>query len=218
VDEREWLAGTDLQRMLEVLQEKASERKLRLLACAVCRRLPGFLESQPDREGLELTERDVDGLAREEDVAALPEGDWDIRWYRRYGWDALERAINSYWSYLWDSGSLHATTEQAQAEAHRQSDADMAVFVREVFGNPFRPPPPIASSLLTWEGGLIKRLAEAAYEHRTMPAGTLDPHRLAVLADALEDAGADAPLVAHLREAGPHYRGCHALDALLQKA
>ena len=35
-----------------------------------------------------------------------------------------------------------------------------------------------------------------------------------VLADALEDAGADAELVAHLREPGLHYRGCWCLDLL----
>ena len=45
----------------------------------------------------------------------------------------------------------------------------------------------------------------------------LDPARLAVLADALEEAGADAELLAHLRSAGPHVRGCSALDAILSK-
>jgi hypothetical protein len=46
----------------------------------------------------------------------------------------------------------------------------------------------------------------------------LDRVRLAVLADALEEAGcADANLLGHLRGPGPHVRGCFALDLLLGK-
>jgi hypothetical protein len=56
-------------------------------------------------------------------------------------------------------------------------------------------------------------LAQATYDNRTMPAGTLDPARLAVLADALEEAGCqDAEILGHLRGAGPHVRGCFLVD------
>jgi hypothetical protein len=49
-------------------------------------------------------------------------------------------------------------------------------------------------------------------------AGTLDTSRLAVLADALEDAGCDrADILGHLRGPGPHVRGCWAVDLLLGK-
>jgi hypothetical protein len=59
-------------------------------------------------------------------------------------------------------------------------------------------------------------LAQAAYDERTVPAGTLDPARLAVLADALEDAGCDnADILSHLRGTGPHVRGCWAVDLVL---
>jgi hypothetical protein len=59
-------------------------------------------------------------------------------------------------------------------------------------------------------------LARAAYDERSLPSGTLDLTRLAVLADALEDAGvADEALVGHLRGPGPHVRGCWALDRVL---
>ena len=37
--EAEWLAGTDPRPMLEFLRGKAGERKLRLFACACCRRI-----------------------------------------------------------------------------------------------------------------------------------------------------------------------------------
>jgi len=67
------------------------------------------------------------------------------------------------------------------------------------------------------KNGTVKRLAEAAYQERQLPGGTLDPLRLAVLADALEEAGAGGDFVAHLRWPGPHVRGCWVLDLLLGK-
>jgi hypothetical protein len=69
----------------------------------------------------------------------------------------------------------------------------------------------------------------------TLADGRLDPERLWVLADAMEEAGCDGelcdcmnewcppghrkphPLLAHLRDPGPHYRGMWSLDLLLGK-
>jgi hypothetical protein len=90
--------------------------------------------------------------------------------------------------------------------------------VRDIFGNPFRPLPPVPPSLLEWNGGLVRSLAQAVYDDRHLPSGHLDAGRLAVLADALEDAGcADADVLAHLRGGGPHVRGCWVIDLLLGK-
>jgi hypothetical protein len=90
--------------------------------------------------------------------------------------------------------------------------------VDEVFGNPFRPAT-LEPALLRWNGGTIPRLAAAAYDERTLPAGALDPVRLAVLGDALEDAGCTDPsLLAHLRVPGPHVRGCWTVDLLSGRA
>jgi hypothetical protein len=53
-----------------------------------------------------------------------------------------------------------------------------------------------------------------------MPAGTLEPERLAVLGDAMEDAGCDDPdILGHLRDRQQvHARGCFVLDLLLGKS
>ena len=62
-------------------------------------------------------------------------------------------------------------------------------------------------------------LAQAAYDERELPSGTLDATRLAVLADALEEAGCpDRTILDHLRGPGPHVRGCWAVDLLLGKS
>jgi hypothetical protein len=90
--------------------------------------------------------------------------------------------------------------------------------LRDIFGNPFHPQPVVEPSVLLWQDGTVPRLGEAAYKERNLPGGTLDARRLAVLADALEDAGAtDTQLLEHLRGPGPHVRGCHAVDAILPK-
>jgi hypothetical protein len=47
----------------------------------------------------------------------------------------------------------------------------------------------------------------------------LDPERLAVLADALEEAGcAEADVLAHLRSPEEHVRGCWPVDWVLGKS
>jgi hypothetical protein len=94
--------------------------------------------------------------------------------------------------------------------------APQANLLRDVFGNRFRPSPPIPNSVLAWNDGTVRRLAGAIYEERQLPAGTLDPARLAILAGALLDAGCgDEALIQHCREPGPHVRGCWAVDLIL---
>jgi hypothetical protein len=99
--------------------------------------------------------------------------------------------------------------------------AELAIqcdLLRCIFGNPFRVVV-LAPAVLSWNDGTIVRLAQAAYEERHLPEGTLDNGRLAVLADALEEAGCtDADILDHLRGPGPHVRGCWAVDLCLGKS
>src|SRR5262249_21685460 len=93
-----------------------------------------------------------------------------------------------------------------------ETRASLAEIARELF-QPF-----FVHHLTTspaWFSGSVKVLARAAYDERHLPSGELDLHRLAVLADALEDAGAPDEIVAHLRGPGPHVRGCHVIDLCL---
>jgi hypothetical protein len=94
----------------------------------------------------------------------------------------------------------------------------VAVTLREILGLLlFRPV--ITSPFLAWNDGIVRQLAQAAYDERLLPSGHLDTARLAVLADALEEAGcADEELLGHLRGPGPHVRGCWLIDLLLGKS
>jgi hypothetical protein len=97
--------------------------------------------------------------------------------------------------------------------------AVLADLLREVVGPiPFRPVS-LAPSILSWHDATVVRLAQAAYDERHMPESTLDNGRLAVLADALEEAGCtDADILGHLRGPGPHVRGCWPVDLCLGKS
>jgi hypothetical protein len=104
----------------------------------------------------------------------------------------------------------------APVEAEATAQAGL---LRDIFGNPFRAPAALPASVFEGNDSLIPRLARKAADDRRLPAGTMEPDRLAILADALEDAGCiDAELLAHLREPGPHVRGCWAVDLILGRS
>ncbi|HYT92794.1 MAG TPA: hypothetical protein VEL76_29020 [Gemmataceae bacterium] len=89
-----------------------------------------------------------------------------------------------------------------------------AALIRCVFGNPFRP----VSVDPAWLTPPVVHLAQAAYEQRTLPEGSLDTTLLTILADALEEAGCtNADILTHLRGPGPHVRGCWPIDLILRK-
>jgi hypothetical protein len=91
------------------------------------------------------------------------------------------------------------------------------LWMRDIFGNPFRPTA-LDSAWLTWDGDTIPKLARGIYDKHRLPQGTLDNTRLAVLADALEEAGCTNPdILDHCRKPGEHVRGCWVVDLLLGK-
>jgi hypothetical protein len=87
----------------------------------------------------------------------------------------------------------------------------VAAWLGEVFGNLLRP----VALDPSWLTPDVTALAEGAYQERSLPDGLLDPVRLALVADALEDAGCTREeVLGHLRGPGPHVRGCWVVDLL----
>ncbi len=124
-------------------------------------------------------------------------------------------------NYLWENAStskfrfLLAAVKARQAI--RGNNFDPVVLVRCIFGNPFRPIT-IFPAVLAWNDSLVARLAQATYEECDLPDGTLDNGLLAILADALEEAGCtDTDILGHLRGPDPHVRGCWPVDLCLGK-
>jgi hypothetical protein len=68
VTEQEWLLCKELVPILEFLRERASERKLRLFACACCHRVRHLLSDKRSRRALSIAERYADGEVSEEKV------------------------------------------------------------------------------------------------------------------------------------------------------
>src|SRR4051812_17877837 len=70
--EEAWLTGDDPGELMEVAVARGwvSPRKLRLWACACCRRIWPLLVSECSRRAVEVAERFADGLATEAERAA----------------------------------------------------------------------------------------------------------------------------------------------------
>jgi hypothetical protein len=70
----------------------------------------------------------------------------------------------------------------------------------------------LLNSVLAWNNSCVVKLATVIYEERAFD-------RLAILADALEDAGwTDAKILHHCRKPALHVRGCWLVDRVLQAA
>lgn len=235
--EAQWLASTYPENMLSFLGGEASERKLRYYAVACARRV---LPASPDNdmiEALAVAERFADGGESRHRLAR-------IRYALKRGHPArVSRWFPLYVTHIRSVPAWHATREKmvrgaregaiccACSSTRRETAsgsymmdfpseelAAQARLLRDIFGNPFRLVT-ISSAVLAWNDAVVVRLAQTAYEERHLPAGTLDTGRLAVLADALEEAGcSDADILGHLRGPGPHVRGCWVIDSLLGKS
>jgi hypothetical protein len=77
VTEPEWLVSVDVHAMLAHAADRLGERKVRLFACACCRRI-WHLISEKSRRAVEVAERFADGLAsNEERQAAFRANPWN---------------------------------------------------------------------------------------------------------------------------------------------
>jgi hypothetical protein len=98
-------------------------------------------------------------------------------------------------------------TPRSGAVEHRER-RKLADFIRDIFGNPFRP----VTFSPDWRTGTVLTLARQMYESRDFSA-------MPILADALQDAGCDEPaILAHCRDTSlAHVRGCWVVDLVLGK-
>jgi len=222
-------------------------RKLRLFACACCRQIWDLISDHRSQGAVELAERYAEGEVSVEEMRAAvtlageAEREASLQWgeptVQAVAGRAAERAARVHiplarrektrievathvalhtsnamkWAKIW--GSWERPEEPIREQIQRVWISQCQL-IRDIVANPFHP----VLIVHAWLTPTVLALAQAAYDNRRLPAGTLDNDRLAVLADALEDASCtDQAILGHLRSLGPHVRGCYFLDLLLGK-
>jgi hypothetical protein len=256
--EADWLACTDPQRMLQFLGARRptglmrwlrrdrgksqpspqQARKLRLLACACCRRIDDLMVDERSREAVEVAELHAVGAASDAELEAARE-------QARAAYEALlargnvphlplpyARPAEPTLAWVHAAGAALAAARGEVTEAMRAFEkaamliatdfddlawareaacaAAQVALIREIFGNPCCDA--IADpAWLRWHDGTVPRIALGIYKEcrfADMP----------ILHDALLDAGCDDETVLdHCRTTDGHVRGCWVIDALLEK-
>src|SRR5579884_339587 len=238
--ESDWPGSTDPGAMLDFLQGtgRPSDRKLRLFACACCRRIATHFEDRRSLRLVEVSELFADGAASPQELnSALEEaGDaqegvhlsgggaveqaaaeavlglrQELQWGQLFEGIAEavgEEAAGNAWDRIWGSRGKHWSTQdrehrEAYEAGERVESAAQAALLRDIFG---RQPSHTPRFDPRWRTPLVLSLARAAYQERIAPDPSrpgwlvLDPARLPVLADAIEEAGGDEPeILGHLR-------------------
>jgi hypothetical protein len=224
MDEKGWYESQDIYSMLSAVAGPKSGRKYRLFAIACCRRAsennPGLMNNR-ERHALEVTEHFVDGeidpsimaSARKDVEDAFRK---DFRSRRDYGRSQrmFVNMVNiSPSEAAWRIVDSYASFYPYNEHDRRRQDVEFQFSIlRDLFGNPFRPVPPVDPAWTAWQGGTVRKLARAIYEGRCF-------NRLHLLADALEDAGCtDANILGHCRGGGEHVRGCWVVDLLTERS
>lgn len=227
-----WVQSKNPHRLIEIVKQQGieSQRKFRLVAAACCRRVWSMLSAEEQR-ALEVVERYADDRARYNEMRLAVQGlriagdrvqPLLVEAAHRDAWAGLKHVIYVILGVLWRgrSNDLEEMGKGPRGRYWKKADewekecALLCHVIRDSFGDIFQP----VSLLPPWRTATVLDLAQAAYERRDLPAGTLEPARLAILADALEDAGCDNQVILeHLRGPGPHVPGCWAVDLLLAK-
>ncbi len=235
--ESEWLECTDSREMFRVFGgvwgKMRLDPRLRRFSVECCRRVRHLLAEEAFRVAAAAGEAFADDPRNEKSTipamarAAL-EGWRYLRHWKacasRHERRAAHAAIATCGPTAWDS-AFNAMRYAAQALNRSAPDScesselrHQAALLRCIYGPLLDHRKFINPSWLTWNDRTIPRIAQGIYDERRMPEGTLDTGRLAILHDALLDAGCgNEELLTHLRSEGPHVRGCWPVDLILGK-
>jgi hypothetical protein len=238
MNEAEWDACDDPDRMLKLVRDRPSERKLRLFACACCRRVWHLLHPN-SRRAVEVMERYVDGQVGEgeRDAAEGYAGvlvrncndrvpaEVRIEGAAAHGvFAALGAVLGD--EALGRRGRRTDPRKLARAGASYAAEHAREALAREAGAGRSRVRSEAARAQCAllrdlfgnpfrpvtfdplWRTAAVDALARGVYEERAFD-------RLPFLADALEEAGCPSEeILSHCRGPGPHVRGCWVIDLI----
>jgi hypothetical protein len=233
MNESGWLKSGEPHAMLDAIEGKVSDRKLRLFACACCRAYWTYFTDKGSRLEVEVAQRFADGqataaeLARSHDAALLhaemfhDDPDYHHNLSQVYlafavtlpsaseaVRETLRRTLEITRQYTSYADIPGFDARRAEADAMRDELWDQCELLRHIVGNPFRPVA-VDPAWLRWNGGAVVKMAQAIYDENRFDD-------LPFLADALTDAGCDnEEILTHCRTPMEHPRGCWVVDALL---
>ncbi len=220
MSEDEWMGRDWPTSMLEFVatanerrqKRTVVERKLRLVACAACRRIDRLLD-ESRRNVVEVAEQYALGLASRGEFQAAADAvpasaqPKDARANGRYYAALAVAALPD------DAAGVFRFVMSASLCDPDQPEplpGYCAGLLRCLFGNPFRKP--VTSFSPAWRTDTVMSLAHTVYESREFGG-------MPILADALQDAGCDnEAILDHCRDPrGVHARGCWVLDLVRGK-
>jgi hypothetical protein len=199
MSEEAWLSCEDPRKLLVWLRPAATDRRLRLFACA-------FWRWQTQRRAERTGEADRE-MNRALDYAELwaeegappregPELPLAFRWHPLLA----RHAFDAEWT-------IRGSPTCGRDWVGPAEQAQQVALLREVFHNPFRR----LAFNPAWRTDAVLSLARQCYSSR-------DFAPLPILGDALQDAGCEnADVVDHSRSSGPQVRGCWVVDLVLAK-
>jgi hypothetical protein len=224
-----WAASRTSRTMLDALEGKLSERKLRLLGAACAKKIVAGWKFTECADALLLVEKSADGTATAKERKELARLVAEV--YRLF--TAPQRTIpKRYHGFpakfvtgaVWDISrepveepserlaGLHANISEALESlctlwrVPSQERLRQAHILREILGNPFR-----SVAFDAWRSSTAVAVAKQMYDSRDFGA-------MPILADALQDAGCDNnEVLNHCRDkhAVEHFRGCWVVDGVL---
>jgi hypothetical protein len=217
------MAGGDLGWLVWSKRRKTNARKLRLFACACCRRLWPLLEDERSRRAVEVSERFSDGLVSRKTLAAVRAAAPARGTSRARDWAAkaaaYATAAGAYYAAEKAAAAARQTAEAADGAAQEMTLIALLQHITDIApprsarGNPedlrafFAKCARWATvgNTPAWAGSVVQ-LAESLYAGADCSFA---------LHDALLEAG-EAEMAQHFQEK-EHPKGCWALDLILGK-
>jgi hypothetical protein len=212
MNQTEWFGCDDPERLLQFIRGRATDRKLRLLCLACCRRIDRLLDAR-SRDLLGVLEQQLDGSASSASHFAPDLHHDQVGQANPYS--AQHIAANTVnaamagaaWAAAWNVvGEARRAIGSSGGNTYEEAKAQAAL-AREILGSPFHP----VRLDPAWLTPQVMAFTRHIYDDRAFDL-------LPALGTALSDAGCtDEEVLRHCAGAGPHVCGCWLVDLLLNR-